>query len=131
MLPYYSDIAIIFEILAQIARIAAAVFLLALAFYLHVIASPLASESSRPAGHIVPFRFRWPPFVLGVLILDHARPSPLLPGDVLIVMIYFSFCYLLGHGFLLVLAYYGVERPRSRFKRYLSDIRCAIQGRRS
>jgi hypothetical protein len=114
--------------IAQLIRIGTATFLLSIAFYLQVFAE--ASDTDGPeAENPIPLAFRWPPLALAIFILDRVRDNQLLPfeGEVLAILIYGTFVYLVWYSFFAVLDQYDVKRPRNRIPEFCREM---IEGLR-
>ena len=98
-----------FETAAQLARVGTGLMLLVMTFYLQFFADSSCSSTRLS----IPAHFRWPPFVLAVLLLDRARADPFIPFNdyVIAIVVYVAFCYMVWHGFWIVLNVYSEWEP--------------------
>lgn len=113
------------QFIAQILRFMTGALLIGIAFYLQVIAYDVSRNEECPeSAHPVPMRFRWPPFFLGVLVLDRARMGSVIPfsGEILSIAIYSVMIYLLYFGFGAIMAYYNVPSPKDRIPEYIREM---------
>lgn len=114
------DPATVADRIAQLFRLLTAAFLLFIAFYLQIF----AQFGSPKEGNQVPIGFRWPPALLGLLILNRTRSNGLVPfeTDVLAVVLYGTVLYFLWKAFWLVLDRYEVPAPRERIPAFVREL---------
>jgi hypothetical protein len=108
------------ERLAQLFRLLTAGFLLFIAFYLQIF----AQFGSPTEGAQIPIGYRWPPALLGILILNRTRDNGFAPveTEVLAVVLYATVLYFLWKGFWLILDRYAVPAPRERIPAFVREL---------
>lgn len=108
-----------FESIRTLARIASGSVLIAIAFYLQII----AEGNPDPDGEPVSWKFRLLPTVLGFFILHRAGHVHLYPYSRVSADILFniSLLWLMIEGFLLLLSYYELDSPRKRIPEFIRE----------
>lgn len=117
--PAQIDTADLLEFLLNTTRLGTATFLLAIFFYLQVIAEDRAETSGDP----IPWQFRLLPAVLAFFLLHQAGRIGLFPFSTAVtaIVLYTCFILLLLAGFRMVLRYYGLQHPRNRIPEFVRE----------
>lgn len=113
---------IVFELLYEllvVARLSTATFLLAMGFYLQIIAETSRSPDAEP----IPWQFRILPAFLGFFILHTAGRITIypLPWQFSAAVLYLSLLTLLVKLFQFLLGYYGMKSPRERVPEFIRE----------
>ena len=115
----HSILAQIIDVLLVIARLSTASFLLAMGFYLQVIAETSASPNAEP----IPWQFRILPAFLGFFILHTAGRITIYPlsRPVSATILYLSLLIILIKMFQFLLESYDMESPRTRVPEFIYE----------
>jgi hypothetical protein len=117
--PAQVDTADLLEFLLNTTRLGTATFLLAIFFYLQVVAEGRGETGSDP----ISWQFRILPAVLAFFLLHQSGRIALFPFSTTVtaIVLYTSFILMLSAGFRIVLRYYGLQRPRDRIPEFVRE----------
>lgn len=107
------------DVILVIARLTTATFLLAMGFYLQIIAETSVSPDADP----IPWQFRILPAFLGFFILHTAGRITLypLPREFAAAVLYFSLLAIVVKMFQFLLDAYGMKSPRDRVPEFICE----------
>lgn len=117
--PIQTDTAGLLEFLLDTTRLGTAAFLLAIFFYLQII----AERTNETDGNPISWHFRILPAVLAFFLLHQAGSIVLFPFSTTVtgIVLYTSFLVLLAAGFRIVLRYYQLQHPRDRIPEFVRE----------